>query len=315
MYLVDLQKETFEQVVDWNDQVIDWQGRGADRGLRGIAFYNGLTIAAASDEIFVYSQDFKIIKSFRNHYLKHCHEICIAGRHLYLASTGFDTVLVFDLEQERFVRAYCYRDNVQPSIVSKMVAKFTGGKKLYYAFDPEGSSGPEAADTHHINNVFVSDGNIYFSGTKMDALMRVTANETLEHAAVIPKGTHNVQFLNDQLVMNNTVADAILIADVKGLKVAQFNIPTYDPALLQNHGLPNDHARQAFGRGLCISGEFVVGGSSPATISVYRMGKPDPVRSVNLTMDIRNAIHGLEVYPFASRTPLPSLAHAEGQSE
>lgn len=37
LYLVDLETGSFEQVLDWNDGSISWEGRGAERGLRGIA--------------------------------------------------------------------------------------------------------------------------------------------------------------------------------------------------------------------------------------------------------------------------------------
>lgn len=58
-------------------------------------------------------------------------------------------------------------------------------------------------------------------------------------------------------------------------------------------------ARQGSGRGLCPIGErFVAGGSSPSTISLYDFDAEQKVVSVNLTMDIRNAIHGLELWPF-----------------
>src|SRR5438309_11083464 len=30
----------YDQVIDWNDESINWEGRGGDRGLRGIAFHN-----------------------------------------------------------------------------------------------------------------------------------------------------------------------------------------------------------------------------------------------------------------------------------
>ncbi len=57
--------------------------------------------------------------------------------------------------------------------------------------------------------------------------------------------------------------------------------------------------RQGFGRGLCPVGDrFVAGGSSPSTISLYDLDTNQTVGSVNLTMDIRNAIHGLELWPF-----------------
>ena len=59
-------------------------------------------------------------------------------------------------------------------------------------------------------------------------------------------------------------------------------------------------ARQGFGRGLCpLSDRFIAGGSSPSTISVYDLYSSKMVVSVNLSMDIRNAIHGLEIWPHA----------------
>ena len=78
---------------------IDWQGRGWDRGLRGIAFDGETVYIAASDELFAYRPDFRPLGSWRNRYLKHCHEICRHERTLFLASTGFDSVLGFDLDR------------------------------------------------------------------------------------------------------------------------------------------------------------------------------------------------------------------------
>ena len=49
------------QVVDWNTMDIDWQGRGWDRGLRGIAFHDETVYIAASDELFAYTPDFELI--------------------------------------------------------------------------------------------------------------------------------------------------------------------------------------------------------------------------------------------------------------
>jgi len=59
-------------------------------------------------------------------------------------------------------------------------------------------------------------------------------------------------------------------------------------------------ARQGFARGLAVvSDSLVAGGSSPSTVTLYDLASNQRVMSVNLTMDVRNAIHGLEVWPFA----------------
>ena len=102
VYLVDFESQIVDQVIDWNTADIDWQGRGWDRGLRGIAFDGERVFIAASNELFVYSPDFKLQASYRNPYLMHCHEIAVWQRRLYLTSTGFDSLLGFDLDQKQF---------------------------------------------------------------------------------------------------------------------------------------------------------------------------------------------------------------------
>ena len=93
VYLIDLEKREVRQTLDWNKADIDWQGRGWDRGLRGIAFDGETVYIAASDELFAYTPDFKPLGAWRNPYLKHCHEISVWERRLFLASAGFDTIL------------------------------------------------------------------------------------------------------------------------------------------------------------------------------------------------------------------------------
>ncbi|MEX0645984.1 MAG: hypothetical protein WD076_11785, partial [Parvularculaceae bacterium] len=102
LYLVDFQNGVSEQVLDWNTCDINFDGRGADRGLRGIVVREGEIFIAASDELFVFDRQFKIVASYRNPYLKHCHEICEYRGRLFLTSTGFDSILQFDLASRTF---------------------------------------------------------------------------------------------------------------------------------------------------------------------------------------------------------------------
>ena len=49
VYLIDFENELVEQKLDWDTVNIDWQGRGWDRGLRGICFDDEKIYIAASD--------------------------------------------------------------------------------------------------------------------------------------------------------------------------------------------------------------------------------------------------------------------------
>jgi hypothetical protein len=58
-------------------------------------------------------------------------------------------------------------------------------------------------------------------------------------------------------------------------------------------------ARASFGRGLCIVKEDLIAtGSSPSTVALHDFKSGETVLQVTLSTDIRNAIHGLEVWNF-----------------
>ena len=103
VYLLDVEQGRAAMAIDWNTADIDWRGRGWDRGLRGIAFDGDLVYLAASDELFVYTPDFEPVASYRAPFLKHCHEIFRYERRLFLTSTGYDSVLGFDLDKKDFL--------------------------------------------------------------------------------------------------------------------------------------------------------------------------------------------------------------------
>ena len=77
-------------------------------------------------------------------------------------------------------------------------------------------------------------------------------------------------------------------------------VPRYPVEALLNRDLDQSRvARQGFARGLTVLSDTVgAGGASPSTVSIYDLRQNERVLSVNLTMDVRNAIHGLEVWPF-----------------
>lgn len=294
-YLVELDTGNCQQVLDWNTAGISWEGRGADRGLRGIGFFGGNVLLAASDEVFVYDTDFKQVDSYRHPYLKHCHEIQVEAGSLYLTSTGFDSVLRMDLATGRFEQGWMLR---APGWRGKLYRR--GGPMLprFQEFDPGSDRGPEPGDTTHLNSVWVNDGKVHTSGTGTRHLFQIDGGRVKTHAR-IPTGTHNARPYRGGVLCNHTRSDAICWFDRSGQLKSASHLPRFETESLQQSDLPADHARQAFGRGLTTWGEdVVIGGSSPATISAYRLGDDEPLRVVNITMDVRNAIHGLEIWPF-----------------
>ena len=286
VYLIDLDAREARQVLDWNTANIDWQGRGWDRGLRGIAFDGETVYIAASDELFAYSPDFRPLGSWRNAYLKHCHEIAVWERRLYLASTGCDSILGFDLDR----REFCWAMHV----VTQQF-RFQGR-----AFDPLKDDGPLMLNKLHLNNVHCTKGGMYLAGLKTGGMLLFNGRE-VQMAVELPPGSHNARPFRDGVIFNDTEANALRYAGRgDGREDRALRVPTYPTESLLNRDLDQTRlARQGFARGLAVlSDSLVAGGSSPSTVSVYDLARNVRALSVNLTMDVRNAIHGLEVWPY-----------------
>ena len=294
VYLVDLGRQQAELKLDWDAAGIDWGGRGGDRGLRGIAFDDETIYVAASDELFAFAPDFTPIGSWRNPYLKHCHETSVRGRTLYITSTGFDSILGFDLDLKAFTWA------MHVDLQRFQFAARRRGRFVAREYDPNSDDGPgQPADTLHINSVHCNDNGLYLSGTSIRGMAHFNG-KTLSISAKLPAGTHNAQPFRNGVLFNDTKADQLRYIDHEDVvEDRAMAVPKYSPRELLNAELDDQVARQGFARGLAVISETVVaGGSSPSTVVVYDLAGSCRLASVNLSMDVRNAIHGLEVWPY-----------------
>ena len=283
LYIVEMERETYKQVLDWDTCDIGFEGRGADRGLRGIAVLDQEVLVAASDELYLFDQDFSVVASYRNPYLKHCHEIWRFKNHVYLTSTGFDSILRFDLRERKFDVGLRFqrRDN----------------SLRLTSFDPMSRSGPAPSVEFHLNNVHVNDFGIFVSGVKLPALLQISGGSVSVYAE-LPLGTHNARPFREGVLFNDTEHDRLVWLKRSGH--VEIPTPRYDGSELKcNEFDESGVARQAFARGLCpIVDGLVAGGSSPTTVSVYDLSTQERLKTVNLTMDVRNAAHGLAIWPF-----------------
>lgn len=284
VYLINTDTDSLLKPVDWNTMDIDWSGRGWDRGLRGIAFHKEQIFIAASDEIFLFDQEFRLINAYRNAYLKHCHEIAVHGDHLFVCSTGYDSILGLNLHSGEFDWGL--------SVLSE------GAAFGLRRFDPRSTDGPLLLNKLHLNNVHCESGGMFISGIRSKALLRFDG-AGLSTMAIMPQGVHNAQPFRDGVLFNDTASDALRFESPNTRKA--FRVPRFAAHKL-THSDQDDSsiARQGFGRGLCtIDDNLVAAGSSPSTVTLYDLREPRPQKMINLTMDVRNAIHGLAVWPYA----------------
>ena len=285
IYLVDFQKQEANLVLDWDDSGIDFTGRGWDRGLRGIEFRGDEIYIAASDEIFVYDSNFQVKRSFKNRFLKHAHEINRFENLLFITSTGFDSLLVFDLDRDEFTRGLHLRKTQE------------GWKSQLY--DPKPEDGPEPGNNLHLNNVRCSKKGLFASGLRTNALIRMDTDLNPSEFCSLPEGTHNSRPFKDGVLFNDTQSNCVRWVKRDGSEV-NFRVPLFPEEELTHRDFDDSRvARQGFARGLCVIDEnHIAIGSSPSSISLFNLETEERVGSVNLSMDIRNAIHGMEVWPY-----------------
>lgn len=283
IYLIDTKIDQILKPVDWDTIDIDWQGRGWDRGLRGIAFHNDQIYVAASNELFVFDQAFELVNSFTNPYLKHCHEICVYGDHLFITSTGFDSILGFNLEKETFDWA--------------LSIKTDGVRFAASRFNPSVEEGPVQLNKLHLNSVFCSKSGMFISGLRSKNLLNFNG-KTVSVYTTLPEGVHNAMPHRDGILFNDTKSNAVRFESPTN-RIA-FRVPRFPDHKLTHTNLDDSRiARQGFGRGLCVlEDNIIAGGSSPSTVTLYDLTEQKPSKVINLSMDIRNAIHGLEVWPY-----------------
>ena len=285
IYIVDVDKESVYQAVDWSKTDIDWRGRGGDRGLRGVATHEGRVFVVASDELLEYTPDFELVASHRNQYLKHCHEIYVYEHHLFITSTAFDSILAFNLKTDSFDKAF--------------MVKTDGRNLAMNQYNPNDKGGPLPMNKLHINNIFCEKGGMYISGLRTEGLLLFNGKR-IGVSTTLPTGAHNARPFREGILFNDTQSNKLRYATRGGENDCAFSVPLYANAQLLNTEMDDSRiARQGFGRGLCaISDTLLAAGSSPATVALYDLDQKKMQKAINFSMDIRNTIHAIAVWPF-----------------
>jgi hypothetical protein len=207
------------------------------------------------------------------------------GRRIFLSSTGYDSLLAYDLDEQAFTWGFHL---LRPQ-----------GRWSGFSFDPRKRSGPAPVNDHHINMVHVDEKGIFLSGLRTGALLHINREDEVTEVCSLPEGAHNARPFKSGVLFNDTASDHVRFVS-RDKPQRAFPIRTYDAVDIVNAGIDDSNiARQGFGRGLCVyEDRIVAGGSSPSTVSLYDLESGTTIGSVNLTMDIRNAIHGLAVWPY-----------------
>ena len=271
LFVVDVETGKYDKVFDW-DEDIDHTGRAGDRGLRGISVYNDRIYVASANSLLIFNKDFKLLNRINNPYLGACHETMIFKDKLYIVSTGFDSIIVYDIKKEKFSHGCLIRS----------------GRLVQ--FDCLKPNQIKRRDSKHFNSICNFNNNIYYSGTGIKNLLKLGNKVT--GFIPIPAGTHNCYIMNNnEIIMNDTRNNRIIIKNRKGVIVKSAGVLKVNCKKVVRERI----AKQPFARGLVFDEKYVVGGSSPGMVSVYDRNTLKNIKNIIMSKDIRMSIHGVDI--------------------
>jgi hypothetical protein len=275
IYLLDVAAERVAHVLDWKAGGVDWAVPGGGRGLRGIAFDGQRVFVAAADALFAFTPDFEMLGVYRSPYLSKCHEINSFERRLYIVSKGFDAIVGFNLDENRFDRG--------------LHIKQTSSGLQGSPFDPQTAIGPGPGGSLGLNSLWCDGRGMFLSGAATLGLLLFDARR-MERVLTLPSGVQNARPWRDGVLFNDAQA-----------RVTRFLTPKSNQVFRAPHYPASSAAEQAgFVRGLCVVDDSVfAAGSSPSTITLHNLDTMKTIKSIALSTDPRHSIHSLAVWPYA----------------
>ena len=153
----------------------------------------------------------------------------------------------------------------------------------------------------HLNSVHCDTGRHVRHGSQ-DRRHAALQRQTMQMAAELPPGTHNAQPFRDGVLFNDTEADALRYAGRGEGREDR----ALQGAALPRRALLNRRARPEPDRAPGFRARARACSRTPSSRAARHRRpsrsttspKNERLLSVNLTMDVRNAIHGLEVWPY-----------------
>lgn len=279
LYLVDLKNNDWEQVIDLNNIPMDQGKKGPDRTISGITLHKDQVCLVAGDELFIYDKDFKPIETHQSPYLKNANGLSASGNRLFLTSTGFDSVLVFDFLSKRFSEGYHIRYNKTAHSINLL------------PFNPESEKGPSQENRIDLNTVYIHGNRLYFSCGKLDRFFCVQENGAMHSAAKIPLGTHTVRPYKNGYLIIDANKPAVNHLDFKGNTIESFSLP---PLVKTDY---NTTPISNFSGALCVTDDdSIIAFASPSTLIKYRSGDNEPAITVSPNIETASSIDALAAW-------------------
>ena len=294
LYIVDMEKGTSEQVLDWNYPHISWDSGGGDRGLRGLQFYDGELYAAGSRALFVFDENYELVRQYRTNMLVGTHETFLYNDLLFCIANVYDSILAFNLQEKSWGSAMQHIMGGPVVLLdpeSPQVPLFDEqGEMLVDENDPEMAKWEmvQESDTMHLDSVSVYNDWLFYAGSTTEHIyaLNLRNNYSIQQP-LVHRDTHNAQPWRDGVIFNRSIEGETCYQE-QGNLVRTWRTPVH-PNQITNFS-HNDHARVGYTRGMVLTKDYVIVGTSPASVHMFSMDSASPVQSVHLSDDVRNSV-------------------------
>ena len=271
--------------------------RGNGRGGRGICIMNHFLYVAIYHQILKFNKKLELVGKINNNLFVGLHEVAVNNETLWVASTAIDAALGIDAagntcgewwsrENENLKRRF----NLEPQNINKKLDNRT----LWLR--PKEQKG----DSHtHLNAVAFYNDQLFVLLNRYGVVYNTVKDRILIEDPSI-KGCHNLVFIGDKLLINDSHGRKIMVYSDKGFFLKNIRLQ-YFPEIKKIHQNVISHspkiAKTLFVRGLCpIEPNKVLIGFSPATIAEIDIEKDRLEDIFQYSTDAAVCIHGLNMW-------------------
>ena len=281
LFVIDLANRTAVKQLDWAESPSDLRTLNEDLGMRGVACDRDAIYVVTSDRLLKYSRDFHQLGAWQNAYLKHCHEMHIHRRRLFIASTGFDSILGFDLDREVF--DWALHVDVQGQVHRGKI------------YDPQTEDGPLLLGKLDISHVYCDANGMYIGGSRTGGMLYWGGRE-IRMSAELPGASRNARPFRDGVLFTEHSTGLLRYTgrgegkEDRALRVRETRVVPSAQALDEDV----DALGVGTARGLCVlSDELVAVGSRPASVTIFDLARNEQVLRVTLSQNPNTAVHSL----------------------
>ena len=212
--------------------------------------------------------------------------LCVFERHLFLTSAGYDSILGFNLETEIRLTGH-----------SRFVTdgRIFGDEALRSQWRRRPVVDRQAAP----EQCPLRRGRHVYQRIAYRRPAQVRRQGGWRHDDRFRKALTTLNPFRDGILFNDTRSGRGAIRksrQSKGVPCASLRSSQVDA--FESWMIRASRARGLAGDCALSPGSEIAAGSSPSTISIYDLDEQNAVKVINLSLDVRNAIHGIEVWPY-----------------